>query len=145
MSVDSILSRCELVSETSPSKYKARCPAHDDRTPSLSIRETDDGRVLIHCFAGCEVEDVLAALGMTFTDVMPDSLSLDLPSKAKKYRLTARDALETLDHESLVVAVIGSDFLDRREIDEPTWARLASAVQRINSTRAEYSPTRIKR
>ena len=32
----------------------ARCPAHDDREPSLSIRDGGDGRVLVHCHAGCE-------------------------------------------------------------------------------------------
>ena len=41
--------------------WMARCPAHDDRTPSLSIRQGDD-RVLIHCFAGCSQQAVIAAL-----------------------------------------------------------------------------------
>jgi DNA primase len=34
----------------------ARCPAHDDRTPSLSIRDADDGKVLVRCHAGCDQE-----------------------------------------------------------------------------------------
>ena len=38
------------------------CPAHDDRSPSLSVSETRDGRVLVHCFAGCSQADVIAAL-----------------------------------------------------------------------------------
>ena len=42
--------------------WMAHCPAHRDRTPSLSIRETDDGRVLVHCFAGCSQHDVINAL-----------------------------------------------------------------------------------
>jgi putative DNA primase/helicase len=42
--------------------WLARCPAHDDREPSLSIREADDGKVLVHCHAGCEQEHVIAAL-----------------------------------------------------------------------------------
>ena len=40
----------------------ARCPAHDDSTPSLSIRETRDGKLLVHCHAGCEQTAVIAAL-----------------------------------------------------------------------------------
>jgi putative DNA primase/helicase len=40
----------------------ARCPAHDDRTPSLSIREGDGGKLLVHCHAGCEQAQVIAAL-----------------------------------------------------------------------------------
>lgn len=41
--------------------YVAPCPAHDDRSPSLSINERE-GRVLVHCFAGCSQADVIAAL-----------------------------------------------------------------------------------
>jgi hypothetical protein len=43
--------------------WSARCPAHDDNTPSLSIAKGQDGRVLLKCFAGCPQENVLAALG----------------------------------------------------------------------------------
>ena len=42
--------------------WKARCPAHDDRDPSLSIRDADNGKVLVRCYAGCEQEQVIAAL-----------------------------------------------------------------------------------
>ncbi|NQW09429.1 MAG: toprim domain-containing protein [Alphaproteobacteria bacterium] len=40
----------------------ARCPAHEDRTPSLSIRESDDGTLLVHCHAGCDQVRVIATL-----------------------------------------------------------------------------------
>jgi putative DNA primase/helicase len=42
--------------------WTARCPAHDDRTPSLSICDADDGKVLIRCHAGCDQERVIATL-----------------------------------------------------------------------------------
>ena len=42
--------------------YKARCPAHDDKNPSLSIVEGDDGKVLVTCFAGCPFEAIRDAL-----------------------------------------------------------------------------------
>jgi putative DNA primase/helicase len=44
------------------SGWTARCPAHEDRTPSLSIRDSDDGKVLVCCHAGCDQERVIAAL-----------------------------------------------------------------------------------
>jgi putative DNA primase/helicase len=44
------------------SGWMLRCPAHDDRTPSLSIRDADDGKVLIRCHAGCDQEQVIATL-----------------------------------------------------------------------------------
>ena len=43
--------------------WMARCPAHDDRVPSLAITDTSDGTVLVHCHAGCDQRDVIAALG----------------------------------------------------------------------------------
>jgi putative DNA primase/helicase len=42
--------------------WMARCPVHDDREPSLSIRDADDGKVLVRCHAGCGQERVIAAL-----------------------------------------------------------------------------------
>ena len=42
--------------------WSARCPAHDDRTPSLSLRDTGDGRVLVHCHAGCHKDEVIGKL-----------------------------------------------------------------------------------
>jgi putative DNA primase/helicase len=44
------------------SGWTAHCPAHEDRTPSLSIRDSDDGKVLVRCHAGCDQERVIAAL-----------------------------------------------------------------------------------
>lgn len=53
-------------------KWTARCPAHQDRSPSLSIGVAPDGRILLHCFAGCEPEAILAAVGLSLNDLFPD-------------------------------------------------------------------------
>lgn len=50
--------------------FMVRCPAHDDRTPSLSVDDGDDGRILVKCFAGCDGRDVLAALKKL--DLLPE-------------------------------------------------------------------------
>ena len=42
--------------------WMARCPAHHDREPSLSIREADDGKILVHCHAGCDQARVISIL-----------------------------------------------------------------------------------
>jgi hypothetical protein len=44
--------------------FKALCPAHPDRTPSLSVTEGQDGRVLLHCFAGCALVAVVQSMGL---------------------------------------------------------------------------------
>ena len=53
-------------------RYMAACPAHQDRSPSLSIREGDDGRVLIYCHAGCNTGDVLKELHLSFRNLFPE-------------------------------------------------------------------------
>src|SRR6266850_2273971 len=53
--------------------YQAKCPAHDDHNPSLSIGEGDDGRVLLTCHAGCSVEAITAAIGLRMRDLFEPS------------------------------------------------------------------------
>ena len=52
-------------------KWQARCPAHNDHTPSLSISEGSDGKVLLRCFAGCSVEAITDKLGIKVRDLFP--------------------------------------------------------------------------
>lgn len=63
-----ILTRLDGVRE-SASGYEARCPAHDDRRASLSIARGDDGRVLLHCHAGCTPVEICSALGLKLVDL----------------------------------------------------------------------------
>src|SRR5262245_55615161 len=49
--------------------WSARCPAHDDRTASLSIAQGDDGTVLVKCHAGCDTSAVLAAIDLRLADL----------------------------------------------------------------------------
>jgi hypothetical protein len=82
------------VRETGPGRWIAKCPAHKDRNPSLSIRELDDGRILLNDFAGCPTTDVIAALGMQMIDLFPEPLGHQIrPSHA---RIPAADILNLI-------------------------------------------------
>lgn len=70
--IDRVLAALEHVRPNGRGQWKARCPAHDDRNPSLSVKEGDDGGVLLHCFAACDAGDVVAAMGLKFGDLVPD-------------------------------------------------------------------------
>lgn len=48
--------------------YVARCPSHEDREASLGVTESD-GKILVSCYAGCQTEDVLHELDLTFSDL----------------------------------------------------------------------------
>jgi len=69
------------------SGYKALCPAHEDKGPSLSIREGDDEMALVHCFAGCTVEAVVDALGLSMANLMGDNGDRAAQSKPKPHWL----------------------------------------------------------
>ena len=102
--LEKLLSRLERVTK-SENGYMACCPAHDDKNPSLSLKRRDDGGVLIHCFGGCQVEDVLAAIGLMMQDIMPEadyrtknthSRSHNKPPVNVKYFKTANEAIASI-------------------------------------------------
>src|SRR5262249_20725167 len=62
---DMLLPRLIGVSEVVPGQWSACCPAHSDGKPSLSIRETGDFTLLVYCHAGCDIDDVMGAVGLT--------------------------------------------------------------------------------
>ncbi len=64
---ENVLSKFSIKSSQG-NTYKAICPAHEDHSPSLSIR-IEDERVLLHCFAGCSTDAVLASVGLSFDDL----------------------------------------------------------------------------
>ena len=51
--------------------WSACCPAHDDSSPSLGISIGDDGRILIHCFAGCSAQEICEAVEIHVRDLFP--------------------------------------------------------------------------
>ena len=71
--IETFLSRLEKVRHNGKRKWKACCPAHPDISPSLAITEGEGGKVVFHCFTGCSQTDVIAALGLEFSDLFPDS------------------------------------------------------------------------
>lgn len=73
MSVVTFLSRLEGVRRTGEGQWVAKCPAHQDRSPSLAVGEAEDGRVLLHCHSGCSSLDVITAVGMRWADLLPDT------------------------------------------------------------------------
>ena len=70
--LDDVLARLSAVRK-SGKQYIAHCPAHHDKSPSLSVREGKDGRVLLYCHAGCSIDEIVRALGLTLADLFPAS------------------------------------------------------------------------
>jgi len=72
--VQRVLERLQAVKPLHDRQWLARCPAHDDKHPSLSVKEADDGRVLLKCFsANCTAEDIAKAIGLTLADLFSEN------------------------------------------------------------------------
>ncbi len=136
MSAQALLDRLDRVRKRTSDQWSARCPAHDDKGPSLSVRETPDGRVLVHCFGGCSVQEVLGAVGMTFDDLFPERAIENAP-RGRRRMITASQALEVLDFEALLVAIVASDIAKGKRITDETLRRVSLAAGRISTIRQE--------
>lgn len=69
--MNDILQRLEAVKGRN-GKYMARCPCHNDSTQSLSVKEGKENKILLKCFAGCAVEDIVGAMGLSLSDLFAD-------------------------------------------------------------------------
>ena len=130
--VDVLLSRLDKVKRTGPGTWSARCSAHDDRGPSLAVRELDDGRILLHCFAGCDVHDVLAAVDLNVSDLFPPR-AVDLRHKPERRPFPAADVLRAIGFEALVVAAAAVAMLAGEPFNDIDSDRLILAVSRIQA------------
>jgi hypothetical protein len=69
--LDRVLSKLEGVKGGFNNQFSAFCPAHEDNNPSLSVTDTSEGKVLIKCHSGCDVESIVQAIGLSMSDLFP--------------------------------------------------------------------------
>ena len=133
MTAAALLDRVQAVRKTGTDRWIARCPAHDDRGPSLAVREMDDGRVLVHCFAGCSAHEVVSAAGITFAELFPPRPVEGHATKSERRPFPALDVLRCIAQEALILAVaamrMGAGYL----LSEEDRKRLLVAAGRIGS------------
>jgi hypothetical protein len=135
MSAAPLIDCLDGVKRTGPGRWIAKCPAHDDRQPSLAVRELDDGRVLLHCFAQCAVEDVLAAVGLTFDTLFPER-PIDERRKPERRSFPAADVLRALTTEIAIVVIYVADHRAGHIASHQDHERFLLACSRIGQ--ADY-------
>lgn len=138
-SIEQWLSRLEKVRKAGAG-YTARCPAHKDRTASLSVGIGADGKILMKCHAGCSIHDVVSAIGLTISDLFLRRLADTTPEARKElHALAIRSqvcaAASVLDHESGVVLIAAGDLKIGRVLSDADHLRLALAGDRIRAAR----------
>lgn len=135
MTITELISRIEQVTgreakHSGNGSYSCCCPAHEDRRASLSVTETD-GKLLLHCHAGCETEGITQALGLTMADLFDDRDQGPAPRQRRKP--TKTDPPKPSRKPDYV-------YIDRE--GEPVHGTLREAGKRFVQARADAaSPT----
>ena len=133
--IEKVLSRLESVRQRQQSQWSARCPAHADKGPSLSVRESADGAVLIHCFAGCTPHEVVGSIGIELHELYPPRELTPGTPKRTPQLLTSGQALELLAQEALLVAVAAGNVGQGVALTQSDTDRVLQAAGRINWVR----------
>ena len=133
MSFEALIDRLDGVKHTGPGRFMARCPAHDDRSPSLGVKDCGDGFIVVNCLAGCETEDVLSALGLTFSDVMPERIGTEHSYKPVRKRFDAGQVLRVLRSEAILVAIAAENIAEGITLSDDDRDRVFNAACRIRT------------
>lgn len=133
-----LLDRLTRVTQCAPDRWRAICPAHPSqhRTQSLAIRELADGTLLIHCHAGCEIGQIVSAVGLELRDLFRRDHAAPMKprgSQRPRHWHTLREAVQTLHHECLVVAFAAEDIAAGRPINPADRERVAQCAVRIRA------------
>lgn len=136
--VHRLLARLDKVKGTGPGRWLSCCPAHNDRSPSLAIREAEDGTILVKCFTGCSTPDVLRALDMEMHELFPrrDSDAFRA-SKRPGERWVPRDVLAAIAREALIVMLAAEAVHAGKVLAPGDLDRLAQAVGRLRAAAGE--------
>jgi hypothetical protein len=94
------------------------------------VRELDDGRVLIHCFAGCAAEEVLSAVGLGFDALYPESTA-STPRRAEARPFPAADVLRCVAFEAGLVAIAAARLARGDALADADRDRLLTAATRL--------------
>jgi len=109
----------------------AHCPAHEDNKQSLSLKLGDDGKVLVHCFAGCETEAVVERLGLTMNDLFADSPARQAQASEVKIVATYDYRDEKGELLNQVVRLEPKSFRQRRPDGKGGWVWTLGDVRRV--------------
>lgn len=129
MQINSLLDRLDKVKATGASRWIACCPAHNDRNPSLAIRELDDSRILLKCFAGCETSAILSAIDLEFADLMPEGIGHHIPRERKPFN--AGDVLKIAAFEARIAYLAAADIANGKPLTDCDRKRLLLAASRL--------------
>ena len=123
------------VRETGNGQYSCRCPSHEDKSASLGIKDGDGGRILLNCFAGCDVKSILESVGLEWKDILPDNQLY----QAEKHKFNPFAVLKMIRDEVLIIGLASADIRKGKPLNDKDHDRLLKAVANV---RDAYSKTK---
>lgn len=132
--IEAFLSRLEKVRKSGDG-YVACCPAHKDKNPSMSVTERQ-GKVLLHCFAGCCPDDILDAVGMKWGDFFAEPMDAAKASMGAHfgYMMRKRAAeFDPLERDRAVLVFAKAALLNGQSLGIEDRARVELAIQRLGA------------
>ena len=131
--IEKVLANAELVTQTKPGQWRCKCPSHQaekSKRKSLSVSETEIGSVLIHCFAGCDVDEVVAAWGLSLSDLFPKDEYIEKGKCSKKPKgKDPRKLIEGVQFVATIVELGASKLLQGEILDDDDLYTLKDAAQ----------------
>jgi hypothetical protein len=131
MNIEVLLNRLNKPRQTAPGKWLSCCPAHDDKSPSLAIKLTEDNKILLHCFAGCGVTEVVNSIGLSLSDLMPESTPDYGRTRKKAPRFNKSELFDLLVFEALLIAAGFQGLLLGKILTDDDLTRLSRAQELI--------------
>lgn len=135
--IDNLLSRLEKVKSTARYKWIACCPAHADKRPSLAVKLTDDDKILLKCWTGCDVESIVSSIGLTLSDLMPEKPQGYDRTRARVPRFSKSEMFDRLLHESIILGLGIRQLLNGKELSPTDIESIGKAESLIDELRIE--------
>lgn len=113
MQIEKLITRFSKARPTALNNWIACCPAHDDKQPSLAIKDAGNGMILLHCFAGCSLSDICSALNIEISDLMPDQV---VGHHFRRQLFDPVTVLESLSEKATIFAIYASDVASGKQL-----------------------------
>lgn len=139
MTADMLLVKLDGVKRTGQDRWLARCPAHGDKRASLSIREAESGAVLVHCFAGCSVSEIVGTVGLELSDLFPprhDDAARG--GKPERRPFPAADILRAVSFETMIVSLAAAQLAKGKPLTAEDNERLKIAAARLQAAAENF-------
>ena len=129
MPLSDLLSHVKKLQKSGPKSWMCLCPSHDDRSRSMKITQSDNGKVLINCFAGCTPIEILDAVGLTIDDLFEEPLQHS--SKGIKGHVYPREVLKAMIPELMITLISAFTLKKGEALNDVDHERLKVAYSRI--------------